>query len=222
MLLNKPLRIYIDHGSLHGRPDIENLWWMYDGENVIMRDKKEYDDGQPYSIYDDNKYDWGEDEWFRELVNANDMYDVRMACFRMKRDVSIEEFKDLIKHVQILREHNRLLKSHKPTPIHDEIESYRLLHYITLSERNIRIERFSGNNNKNTFDMIKIHARITRKYANVDFIKKHKKEIDEHVLSYLKSCKKFQKFNVSINYLKLTNLVLTKDDILEYTFELKH
>lgn len=59
MLLNKPLRIYIDHGSLHGRPDIENLWWMYDGENVIMRDKKEYDDGQPYSIYDDNKYDWG-------------------------------------------------------------------------------------------------------------------------------------------------------------------
>lgn len=50
---------------------------------------------------------------------------------------------------------------------------------------------------------------------------KNKKELDKWVLGHLENYSGFQKHHIPITALALTNLIITKDKRLEYTFEIK-
>lgn len=86
-------------------------------------------------------------------------------------------------------------------------------------------ERYPGNNNKKTFDIIRIDMAIPSKerYPNrKDFIKNNTSEIVKTVLDMIGSRKDFMKFGVPTNHLKLTKATILRTDELELIFELKY
>lgn len=83
-------------------------------------------------------------------------------------------------------------------------------------------ERLPGNNDKNTFDFIKLNIFVINEWPDKkEYLKRNLDEIKKMAVKKLKTSKKFQSFGIPINFLKLTALTLTKDDRLEFVFELK-
>ena len=92
--------------------------------------------------------------------------------------------------------------------------------YIT--DPKIRITRVYGNNKKDTFDFIYVDISV-----NVDpserkeWVIKYKKELIDIALNKLKEDNKFTKYNIPINFLKIGDIILRRDGILQIIFELK-
>lgn len=97
---------------------------------------------------------------------------------------------------------------------------------LIASIENPILSKYTDSIKKETFDLIKVNinliSRDRKKEELIKLIKENKKEIDKKVIEKIKSSKDFQKFNVPINVLKCTNIVLRTDLVLEYTFEFKN
>lgn len=85
------------------------------------------------------------------------------------------------------------------------------------------IERETGNKNTNTFDFIYVDVCIVKSWESdkKQYIKTNMPEIKKRVLEKIESSKKFQKYGVPINFLRVTSITLTRDDVLHFIFELK-
>ena len=84
--------------------------------------------------------------------------------------------------------------------------------------------RVPENANANTFDYIyvEVNLAITWKYDKKEYYVKNKEAIDKMVTDKIEKSKKFQKYNIPINFLNLTRVSLKNQRrILEYVFDLK-
>lgn len=86
--------------------------------------------------------------------------------------------------------------------------------------------RVPGNNNKSTFDHIRMSVGLPRYQfdsweALKDEIKKYQFEIYQRVIKKLEQDRQFKKYGVPINFLKLDNVMLLRDFSVEFIFELK-
>ena len=86
-------------------------------------------------------------------------------------------------------------------------------------------ERDIDNPSNKGFDWIRIEESLNSSLYSLkeyhQYIKKNKKDFDKPAIAAIKESKKFQSLGIPINCLRLSNLVLRKDFILEYTFEIK-
>lgn len=82
--------------------------------------------------------------------------------------------------------------------------------------------RFPENKNSKTFDYIHIDVGIYG--VDIDkkqYIKDHIKEILDATVNYISKRKNFIKYGISVNFLRVTSLMYTKDQMLHFCFELK-
>ena len=80
------------------------------------------------------------------------------------------------------------------------------------------------NPNPNTFDYIRIIVNIVTEWDQdrKTYIKNHVKDINKMILQKLEKNKQFQRFNVPVNFLTVSNITFSaKSNILEYIFEIK-
>lgn len=90
--------------------------------------------------------------------------------------------------------------------------------------RPIRIERATGNKDINTFDFVRLEYVLYTGVKKEDVLKdvrEHTRKYVDCAAEYIASQKKFQKFGVPVNVLRLTKATLTHDMTLEFLFELK-
>lgn len=85
------------------------------------------------------------------------------------------------------------------------------------------IERSFENKNKKTFDFVRIFIGIPHTWymKKREFLIQNKKPIFKMVLEAIKNDKQYQKYNIPINFLKLTSCTITCQDEIEMVFELK-
>ena len=82
--------------------------------------------------------------------------------------------------------------------------------------------RFPENKNSKTFDYVHIDVGIYG--VDIDkkqYVKDHIKEILDATVNYISNSKRFTKYGISINFLRVTSLMYTKDQMLHFVFELK-
>lgn len=82
-------------------------------------------------------------------------------------------------------------------------------------------ERRPDNKNTKTFDYIRIYVNCCDVKNYKEFAKKHYKQIARCVVDSLKKSKRFLKYGVPVNFLKLTNITILNDKSIEFIFELK-
>lgn len=93
--------------------------------------------------------------------------------------------------------------------------------FITKIEKPI-FECETGNFDTNTFDFIRVRACILKHFPErLNYIQKNINGISNKVIEKLKNSSSFRKYGIPISYLKISNIVITNDDTIEYTFELK-
>lgn len=92
---------------------------------------------------------------------------------------------------------------------------------LGISDKDIIIGRGPENYNEKTFDYINVYVLICSEWNNREqYIKDNLKEIAKRAVKKLKESKKFKKFGVTINFLKISKVQFTKNTII-FTFELK-
>lgn len=141
----------------------------------------------------------------RLIVGYNGYYNFRiqqMIFHRMRDGDTLNRIYDIVKALKI--NENR-------EPRRDGVYKY-------LSRENVSI-KFTPENDK-YFDYIFVEMNCLSS-VTVNDIKQSKNLFDSFVLDKIKSSDRFNKYGISINFLKLGNVVLTADKRLQYTFELK-
>lgn len=86
------------------------------------------------------------------------------------------------------------------------------------------IERVPGNNNKSTFDFVKIDLSISTRLSieeKKEYIKNNIKHIMDTAVYKISTSRIYTKFGVPINYLKVTSITLKQSSLLHIIFELK-
>lgn len=91
-----------------------------------------------------------------------------------------------------------------------------------ISVHNPIFQRYTGNEKKNTFDIVRIEM-FVRSYPDRMFqrCKDHRQEMLDAAINKLRDSKNYRKFGVPINFLKLYDMVLTKDNCVILSFCLK-
>lgn len=86
------------------------------------------------------------------------------------------------------------------------------------------IEREFGNTNTKTFDFVRVYVSV--QHTDMDtkkaMFKKYRREIMRLVLLQIKTNKRFEKYEIPVNFLKLTQCVFTHDHQVMFLFELKN
>ena len=88
------------------------------------------------------------------------------------------------------------------------------LKYMFIRESGIRVSRDIDNPNENTFDFVSVE--VFRGTYSIEFIKQHKDEIMDAVLYKISQFRKFIKFNVPVNILKLDKIRIIGCDMIFY------
>lgn len=88
----------------------------------------------------------------------------------------------------------------------------------------VSIEREPENKNKNTFDFVRVYAStkalsLTEKRQ---ILSTYKREILRLILTKIKQSPDFRRYNIPINFLRLTQCTLTRDQQIVFVFELKN
>lgn len=143
-------------------------------------------------------------EVIKEITKCTDIRTIGMACRRSYDGMEIVAFKNLVTEINKMRSKNK-----------SEFDKF-------FTVKPVRFERETGNKKKNTFDFIRVDVGVPEcRKDKVEFIKSNIGELNQRVLKKIENNKRFQKFGVPINFLKLSNVVLRCDDLIEFTFELK-
>ena len=87
-------------------------------------------------------------------------------------------------------------------------------------------ERIPGNNNKATFDHVRMTVGLPRYQFNSwealqNEVKKYQKEICQRVVQRLEKDRQFRKYGIPINFLKVSDVIMRRDFSMEFIFELK-
>ena len=87
-------------------------------------------------------------------------------------------------------------------------------------------ERVPGNNNKTTFDHIRMTVGLPRYQFNswealLNEVKKHQRGIYQRVAQRLEKDRQFKKYGIPMNFLKVSDVILRRDFSMEFIFELK-
>ena len=87
-------------------------------------------------------------------------------------------------------------------------------------------ERVPGNNNKATFDHIRMTVGLPRYQfdsweALKGEVKEYRREICQRIIEKLEQDRQFKKYGVPINFLRLSDIILLRDFSVEFIFELK-
>lgn len=98
----------------------------------------------------------------------------------------------------------------------------RLIQYVHSPE----YERVPENTNENTFDRIRVVVGLPQSMFQSweelgTAIRENRKEIDRRVLQKIADDRRFKKFGVTTNVIRLSEVLLRKNYSLEYIFELK-
>ena len=93
-------------------------------------------------------------------------------------------------------------------------EEYPALEYMFIRESVIIVSRDIDNPNENTFDFVSVE--VFRGTYSIEFIKEHKNEIMDAVLYKISQSRKFIKFNVPVNILKLDKIRIIGCDMIFY------
>lgn len=73
-------------------------------------------------------------------------------------------------------------------------------------------QRFTGNEDPDTFDIIRIEILLRAFFDNsIELCREHKDELLDAAIDKLKSSVKFRNFGAPINFLKVYDIVLTQD-----------
>lgn len=85
------------------------------------------------------------------------------------------------------------------------------------------IEREFGNTSTNTFDFVYVDVCIIQNWETdrKSYIKANMPEIKRRVIQKIEGSKRFQRYGIPVNFLKITSITLTRDDMLHFIFELK-
>lgn len=143
-------------------------------------------------------------EVIKKITKCKDIRTIGMACRRSYDGISMEDFKKLVSEMEKMRSKSK-----------SEFEKF-------FTIKPVRFERETGNRKKDTFDFIRVDVGVPGYGMDkTEFIKGNINELNQKVLQKIKDNKRFQKFGVPINFLKLSNVVLRCDDLIEFTFELK-
>lgn len=95
-----------------------------------------------------------------------------------------------------------------------------ILRHITFKKNDIKVIRTPENPKKNTFDYI--HMPIGLSGSNKkEFVRENYKEIVKRAIKVLSESKRFTRFGIPVNCLKVEKAVLTRQDELLLTFGLK-
>ena len=92
--------------------------------------------------------------------------------------------------------------------------------YTEFDRKFQKIEKPIFLGTQKSFDYIKIYINCSLDITKQDVIS-HKKALDKWALDHLQTHRSFQKYDIPITALALSNLILTRDKRLEYTFEIK-
>lgn len=101
-----------------------------------------------------------------------------------------------------------------------KLNDYELfVHYIYQP----KVCREPENTNRNTFDYIKVEVSLVGPYreSNRELIHKYLSRINREVIGVVENSIRFQKYGLPVNILKISDIVWRRDNILEYTLELK-
>lgn len=93
-----------------------------------------------------------------------------------------------------------------------------------ITSMGIRFEKETENRTPGTFDFIRVPYSMSSTIPREELlsnIKKDFKVIVNHAVSRLENSGAFQRYGVPVEFLKETECILTKDRILQFTFELK-
>ena len=87
-------------------------------------------------------------------------------------------------------------------------------------------ERVPGNNNKATFDHIRVIVGVPRYLFNSweelrNTVNRYQPEIYQRVIEKIENDRRFKKYGVPINFLKLSDVMLLRDFSVEFVLELK-
>lgn len=93
-------------------------------------------------------------------------------------------------------------------------EEHPALEYMFIRESGIIVSRDIDNPNENTFDFVSVE--VFRGTYSIEFIKEHKNEIMDAVLYKISQSRKFIKFNVPVNILKLDKIRIIGCDMIFY------
>lgn len=92
-----------------------------------------------------------------------------------------------------------------------------------MSIRKPIFERYTGNKNTDTFDVIRVEECL-RVYGKEDLLsecKRRQKELIQLAVNTITESKQWQKYNIPINCLKIYNIVPTNEKTLMISFCLK-
>ena len=83
---------------------------------------------------------------------------------------------------------------------------------MIVNEQGPVFQRFTGNEDPDTFDIIRIEILLRAFFDNsIELCREHKDELLDAAIDKLKSSVKFRNFGVPINFLKVYDIVLTQD-----------
>lgn len=109
--------------------------------------------------------------------------------------------------------HPQLLLTKKPCRKNDT--------NLVISVHKPIIQRYTGNDNENTFDIVRLEIILREQDNMMKQCIEHKKEILDAAVNKLKSSKSFRKYGVPVNFLKVYDMVLTKDHCIILSLCLK-
>lgn len=92
---------------------------------------------------------------------------------------------------------------------------------LVISVHKPIFQRYTGNDKDNTFDIVRLEIILREQDNMMQQCIEHKKEILDAAVDKLKSSKSFRKYGVPVNFLKVYDMVLTKDNCIILSLYLK-
>lgn len=145
----------------------------------------------------------------REMFGSNNLNLIAAVTRRIQPGENFEKFLEYCKETTFKEKHTY---------------SSELERFIGRIDK-ISIERDAENLNKNTFDFIRVKVYLNEldnlKGSLKENAKKYLPDIMKTVLDKIKNNNYYKRYGIPIEFLKVSNITLTKDAQLEFIFELK-
>ncbi|MDY6245306.1 MAG: hypothetical protein SPL82_15770 [Lachnospiraceae bacterium] len=160
---------------------------------------------------------WGDTRWTASLIEDSCGFPINRnqlaaVASRIQEGATMDDIVSLYKEIPVILGKIKEKTAKKLPPP-----------YI-CHVRPMRIDRAAGNKDTNTFDFIRLEYVLYTDVKKEDVLKdvrEHTRKYVDCATEYIASQKKFQKFGVPVNVLRLTKATLTRDMTLEFLFELK-
>lgn len=180
----------------------------YFNTDGVLESKKIYGCTGSIDLYDTFSIETENENMFLKDMGFKciNLLALRKAIARLEIGDSIQKFEEIIDNVRI--EHHEKKKG--------------IERFITKIEKPT-FERTPENENNNTFDFIRVDVNILKNFDEKrKYIRNHHNEICNMVLKKIEKDKRFLKYGIPINFLKIEKATLiSRMDIIEFLFSIK-